>query len=95
MGCLDGNDVPSRDIVGEGLLYLPRAGVYTGSCAVGRAWPPRAWFPDVSALRFSLMVVRNGAGMSRDTVNVTGLCRRPGGRVRGLSGVASRSAWCC
>jgi hypothetical protein len=67
---------------GAGLLYLPRAGVYTGSCAVGRDWPPQAWFPDLSALRFSLMVVRNGARMSRDTVNVTGV-------------LASRSAWCC
>src|SRR5512146_403673 len=65
----------------------PPAGVYTGSCAVGRAWPPRARFPDASELRVSLRVVRNGAGMFSDTVNVTGLCRRPAGRVRGLSGV--------
>ena len=32
-------------------------------------------------------MVRNGAGMSGDAVNVTGLCRRPGGRMRGPSDV--------
>ena len=30
-----GNDMSSRDIEGENLLYLPQAKIYTGSCAVG------------------------------------------------------------
>jgi 2-dehydro-3-deoxy-D-arabinonate dehydratase len=30
-----GNDMSSRDIEGENLLYLPQAKVYRGSCAVG------------------------------------------------------------
>jgi len=30
-----GNDMSSRDIEGENLLYLPQAKVYTASCAVG------------------------------------------------------------
>ena len=30
-----GNDMSSRDIEGENLLYLPRAKIYTGSCALG------------------------------------------------------------
>ena len=29
------NDMSSRDIEGENLLYLPQAKIYTGSCAVG------------------------------------------------------------
>jgi 2-dehydro-3-deoxy-D-arabinonate dehydratase len=30
-----GNDMSSRDIEGENLLYLPQAKIYTGSCAIG------------------------------------------------------------
>jgi 2-dehydro-3-deoxy-D-arabinonate dehydratase len=30
-----GNDMSSRDIEGENLLYLPQAKIYKGSCAVG------------------------------------------------------------
>src|SRR5262245_13074641 len=30
-----GNDISSRDIEGENLLYLPQAKIYTASCAVG------------------------------------------------------------
>ena len=30
-----GNDMSSRDIEGENLLYLPQAKIYTGACAVG------------------------------------------------------------
>jgi 2-dehydro-3-deoxy-D-arabinonate dehydratase len=40
-----GNDMSSRDIEGENLLYLPQAKIYAGSCAVG-PWitlgPPEA-----------------------------------------------------
>jgi 2-dehydro-3-deoxy-D-arabinonate dehydratase len=32
-----GNDMSSRDIEGENLLYLPQAKIYTGSCAIGPA----------------------------------------------------------
>ena len=35
MGFTIGNDMSSRDIEGENLLYLPQAKIYTGSCAVG------------------------------------------------------------
>jgi len=35
VGCTIGNDVSSRDIEGENLLYLPQAKTYEGSCAVG------------------------------------------------------------
>jgi 2-dehydro-3-deoxy-D-arabinonate dehydratase len=30
-----GNDMSSRDIEGENLLYLPQAKIYDGSCAIG------------------------------------------------------------
>jgi 2-dehydro-3-deoxy-D-arabinonate dehydratase len=35
VGFTIGNDMSSRDIEGENLLYLPQAKVYTASCAVG------------------------------------------------------------
>jgi 2-dehydro-3-deoxy-D-arabinonate dehydratase len=34
-GCTIGNDMSSRDIEGENLLYLPQAKVYDRSCAIG------------------------------------------------------------
>jgi len=34
-GCTVGNDMSSRDIEGENLLYLPQAKVYDRSCALG------------------------------------------------------------
>jgi 2-dehydro-3-deoxy-D-arabinonate dehydratase len=35
VGFTVGNDMSSRDIEGENLLYLPQAKIYTSSCAVG------------------------------------------------------------
>ena len=35
VGCTIGNDMSSRDIEGENLLYLPQAKVYDRSCALG------------------------------------------------------------
>ena len=35
VGYTIGNDISSRDIEGENLLYLPQAKIYTGSCALG------------------------------------------------------------
>jgi 2-dehydro-3-deoxy-D-arabinonate dehydratase len=34
-GCTIGNDMSSRDIEGENLLYLPQAKIYSHSCALG------------------------------------------------------------
>ena len=54
VGCTIGNDMSSRDIEGENLLYLPQAKVYDRSCALGpcillapseaeaREWPIRS-----------------------------------------------------
>jgi 2-dehydro-3-deoxy-D-arabinonate dehydratase len=35
VGCTIGNDMSSRDIEGENLLYLPQAKIYDRSCALG------------------------------------------------------------
>jgi 2-dehydro-3-deoxy-D-arabinonate dehydratase len=35
VGCTIGNDMSSRDLEGENLLYLPQAKIYSRSCALG------------------------------------------------------------
>ena len=48
VGYTIGNDMSSRDIEGENLLYLPQAKIYSGSCALG---PWIALGPAESAVR--------------------------------------------
>jgi 2-dehydro-3-deoxy-D-arabinonate dehydratase len=48
VGYTIGNDMSSRDIEGENLLYLPQAKIYRGSCALG---PWIALAPDEAAAR--------------------------------------------
>ncbi|HIG80354.1 MAG TPA: fumarylacetoacetate hydrolase [Verrucomicrobiales bacterium] len=57
-GCTIGNDMSSRDIEGENLLYLPQAKVYDRSCAIGpwlvlgaREEAIRAWAIGVEIIR--------------------------------------------
>jgi 2-dehydro-3-deoxy-D-arabinonate dehydratase len=58
VGCTIGNDMSSRDIEGENLLYLPQAKVYDASCALG-PWitlgaseaEARGWIIGISILR--------------------------------------------
>jgi 2-dehydro-3-deoxy-D-arabinonate dehydratase len=58
VGCTIGNDMSSRDIEGENLLYLPQAKIYERSCALGpwillgsREAEARAWQIRVKILR--------------------------------------------
>ncbi len=61
VGCAVGNDMSSRDIEGENLLYLPQAKIYDRSCALG-PWitlleseaTARAW-------KISIVIRRGGA----------------------------------
>lgn len=52
-----GNDMSSRDIEGENLLYLPQAKVYRGSCAVG---PCLTICPPLSAETGIHLTIRRG-----------------------------------
>jgi len=60
VGCTIGNDMSSRDIEGENLLYLPQAKIYDRSCALG-PWilvgPSEA---DVRAQTIRILIVRKG-----------------------------------
>ena len=74
-GYLNGNDMSSRSIEGENPLYLPQAKVYTGSCALGPCLAVPDEVPDLRSLLISLLVVRDGAEVVSDTVNVADLHR--------------------
>jgi 2-dehydro-3-deoxy-D-arabinonate dehydratase len=60
VGFTIGNDMSSRDIEGENLLYLPQAKIYTASCAIG-PWivigPTEA---DVRKWNIHLQILRKG-----------------------------------
>jgi 2-dehydro-3-deoxy-D-arabinonate dehydratase len=83
-GYLNGNDMSSRSIEGENPLYLPQAKVYTGSCALGPCLAIPDEVPDPRSLLISLLVVRDGAKVVSDTVNVADLHRQPDDLLRWL-----------
>lgn len=72
VGCTIGNDMSSRDIEGENLLYLPQAKVYDRSCALG-PWivlgpdeaAMRAWSVSVSIERGGTKVFAGSTGIDR------------------------------
>ena len=72
-GYVPGNDVSSRSIEGENLLYLPQAKVYTAACALGPevvpAWLARAPFA------ISLEVRRDGEPRFSGTASTEQLAR--------------------
>ena len=71
VGCTIGNDVSSRDIEGENLLYLPQAKVYDRSCAIG-PWlilgaseeAIRAWIIGVKIIRANETVFAGETSLS-------------------------------
>ena len=83
-GYLNGNDMSSRSIEGENPLYLPQAKVYTGSCSLGPCLAIPDEVPDPRSLLISLLVVRDGAEVVSDTVNVADLHRQPDDLLRWL-----------
>jgi 2-dehydro-3-deoxy-D-arabinonate dehydratase len=60
VGCTIGNDMSSRDIEGENLLYLPQAKIYSRSCALGPWIAVGAAEPDVRAWKITLEIRRGG-----------------------------------
>lgn len=77
VGYLNGNDMSSRSIEGENPLYLPQAKVYTGSCAIGPCLVMPEEVPDLTTLRISLRVVRDGTDAVSEMVKVADLRRQP------------------
>ena len=61
VGFTIGNDMSSRDIEGENLLYLPQAKIYTRSCAIGPWVVVGARHEDVRQWTIELEIRRAGA----------------------------------
>ncbi|HUJ44139.1 MAG TPA: fumarylacetoacetate hydrolase family protein [Opitutaceae bacterium] len=59
-GCTIGNDMSSRDIEGENLLYLPQAKIYDRSCALGPWIAVGATEAAVRAWKITLEIQRGG-----------------------------------
>ena len=60
VGFTIGNDMSSRDIEGENLLYLPQAKIYTRSCAIGPWVVVGAHEDDVRTWTIGLEIHRGG-----------------------------------
>ena len=60
VGCTIGNDMSSRDIEGENLLYLPQAKIYDRSCGLGPWITLVADEPAIRAWRVSITIARGG-----------------------------------
>ena len=74
VGYTAGNDVSSRDIEGENLLYLPQAKVYDGSCSLGPGIVlsgPEA----MRELRVSMEIRRSGETVFEDEVDTSQMKR--------------------
>jgi len=63
VGCTIGNDVSSRDIEGENLLYLPQAKTYEGSCALGPWVALETDEAVIRSWRIGLSIHRDGRGV--------------------------------
>ncbi|MSR38886.1 MAG: fumarylacetoacetate hydrolase [Planctomycetes bacterium] len=74
VGCTIGNDMSSRDIEGENLLYLPQAKIYRNSCALGPCitlateQQARAW-------QIAIRIDRAGAAVFAGTTSVSQIKR--------------------
>jgi 2-dehydro-3-deoxy-D-arabinonate dehydratase len=60
VGFTIGNDMSSRDIEGENLLYLPQAKIYEKSCAVGPVVVVGATEAEARTWKIQLAIERNG-----------------------------------
>ena len=63
VGFTIGNDMSSRDIEGENVLYLPQAKIYERSCAVGPFVTAGASEQDARTWKIALEIVRDGASV--------------------------------
>jgi 2-dehydro-3-deoxy-D-arabinonate dehydratase len=71
-----GNDMSSRDIEGENLLYLPQAKIYTGSCALGPWIHLGADEATAREWKIRLAIRRNGESVFAGETSVGQIKRR-------------------
>jgi 2-dehydro-3-deoxy-D-arabinonate dehydratase len=70
-----GNDMSSRDIEGENLLYLPQAKVYHRSCAVGPWVRVRATESEAREWEITMQIERGGEMVFEGSVSVNQIKR--------------------
>ncbi len=75
VGYTVGNDMSSRDIEGENLLYLPQAKVYEGSCAVGPCVVIGVTEADARTWTISLTIGRGGTPVFSGETSITRIRR--------------------
>ena len=76
VGYTVGNDMSSRDIEGENLLYLPQAKIYTGSCALGPFVRVGVTETEARTWKISLEIRRGGTAVFQGEVSA-GQLKRP------------------
>jgi 2-dehydro-3-deoxy-D-arabinonate dehydratase len=75
VGFTIGNDMSSRDIEGENLLYLPQAKIYEKSCAVGPVVVVGATESEARTWTIQLAIERNGARVFQGETSVSQIKR--------------------
>ena len=75
VGYTVGNDMSSRDIEGENLLYLPQAKIYDGSCAVGPFITVGASEADARKWKINIVIERKDAAIFQGEVSVNQIKR--------------------
>jgi len=78
VGFTIGNDMSSRDIEGENLLYLPQAKIYKGSCAVGPCIAVGVTEEDARQWAIRLEIRRGGRSVFTGEIRVDQIKRRFG-----------------
>jgi len=76
VGCTIGNDMSSRDIEGENLLYLPQAKVYRRSCALGPWITIGCAEPEIRTWGIRLEISRDGRQVFAGDTSVGQIKRR-------------------
>ena len=75
VGYTIGNDMSSRDIEGENLLYLPQAKTYNRSCAVGPWITVGESEEEARGWKITLSIVRNGSAVFDGETSVSQIKR--------------------
>jgi|ERR1043166_3412430 2-dehydro-3-deoxy-D-arabinonate dehydratase len=76
VGYTIGNDMSSRDIEGENLLYLPQAKIYNGSCALGPWITLGASEAEAREWKINLSIERGGQQVFSGQTSVAQIRRR-------------------
>ena len=76
VGVSIGNDMSSRDIEGENLLYLPQAKMYDGACAVGPWIVVGVHEEELRQWTIGVQILRNDQVVFRGETNIDNIKRR-------------------